>query len=429
MREGQEIRQDSAPEGVDFGFHEIFFTRTDARSVIQSGNAVFQRVSEYSWAELLGAPHKVVRHPDMPKAVFRLFWDHLKRGEPVAAFVKNQTRSGGHYWVYAIVSPIHGGFISARIKPKGKIFDDVKDIYRKLIAFEAQNPGDTDASVARFLALLEGLGYAGYFDFMTRTLSAQMCQRNEQRRVATNPIHDKIARMLALTVTASTDMSRLERTMRNIQSEPTNMRIIAKHVPDGEPIGVIAGNYELMLHDALRRLRALATGQKNIFAEMYMKFLEGLLYLSIAELQSEVAHDFAAQADQAHPEELMDPGQEGRLLQQYSHDMAALAVAKLKDIRSHSARLPDFCRALKRQTTGMDIVRLLSKVEFSRIPTGAEGLGGIIERLGHFQAEVDARLVHIADMAKQIGSGSDAVQRAVLMPPPLIPAPPGSTTA
>lgn len=64
-----------------FGLHEVFISRTDERGVIKAANYVFKRVTHYEWEELLGAPHKIIRHPDMPKGVFQLFWDTLKRGE------------------------------------------------------------------------------------------------------------------------------------------------------------------------------------------------------------------------------------------------------------------------------------------------------------------------------------------------------------
>ena len=62
----------------------MFYSRTDERGVIIEGNSVFRRISGYMWEELKGAPHKVVRHPDMPKGVFQLYWDKLKAGDYVS---------------------------------------------------------------------------------------------------------------------------------------------------------------------------------------------------------------------------------------------------------------------------------------------------------------------------------------------------------
>jgi hypothetical protein len=67
-----------------FGLEESFYSRTDTRGIIASGNFVFQRVSHYSWEELIGAPHKTIRHPDMPKGLFSLFWDTIKRANQLA---------------------------------------------------------------------------------------------------------------------------------------------------------------------------------------------------------------------------------------------------------------------------------------------------------------------------------------------------------
>ena len=88
-----------------FGLGEVFFSRTDQRGVIKTGNYVFKRVSNYEWEELIGAPHKIIRHPDMPKAVFWLLWDAIAKGKPVGAYVKNRAKDGLHYWVYACVVP------------------------------------------------------------------------------------------------------------------------------------------------------------------------------------------------------------------------------------------------------------------------------------------------------------------------------------
>lgn len=77
--------QGRAPDGFDgaeggevaFGDDEVFFSRTDPAGIIQDGNSVFQRVSGYAWAELAGKPHKIIRHPGTPRAVFRLLWREI----------------------------------------------------------------------------------------------------------------------------------------------------------------------------------------------------------------------------------------------------------------------------------------------------------------------------------------------------------------
>ncbi|KDB05361.1 hypothetical protein U879_02085 [Defluviimonas sp. 20V17] len=90
------IRSSSRPNAGEapFAIHEIFYSRTDPRGVIQSGNDVFQRVADYPWDRLIGAPHKVIRHPDMPRAVFWLLWQTIQQGRPIGAYVKNRHPTG-----------------------------------------------------------------------------------------------------------------------------------------------------------------------------------------------------------------------------------------------------------------------------------------------------------------------------------------------
>jgi aerotaxis receptor len=78
-------------------------SETDAKGIIQFANDDFCKVAEFSVEELIGKPHNVVRHPDMPKAAFKDLWETVKRGEVWTGYVKNATRSGGYYWVYATV--------------------------------------------------------------------------------------------------------------------------------------------------------------------------------------------------------------------------------------------------------------------------------------------------------------------------------------
>ena len=99
-----------------FEIDELFFSTTDRKGVITFGNDVFVRVSGHPRERLIGAPHNVIRHPDMPRAVFRLLWDYVLAGRSVVAYVKNMAADGAYYWVLALVTPIRGGFLSVRLK-------------------------------------------------------------------------------------------------------------------------------------------------------------------------------------------------------------------------------------------------------------------------------------------------------------------------
>lgn len=84
---------------------DIVVSKSDAEGNIEYANPIFYKLSGYSKRELTYAPHSILRHPDMPKVVFKYLWDELKKGNEVHAFVKNITKDGAFYWVLAYVRP------------------------------------------------------------------------------------------------------------------------------------------------------------------------------------------------------------------------------------------------------------------------------------------------------------------------------------
>jgi PAS domain S-box-containing protein len=146
---------------VQFNFDELFFSCTDERGVITAGNDVFQRISGFEWDELLGAPHKTVRHPDMPKGMFHIFWDRIQKGLPTGAYVLNQCKDGKAYWVFAIISPFDGGYLSVRLKPSSAVFDTSRELYKAVL--EKERDGLSASESAAFLMdKLKELGFDDY---------------------------------------------------------------------------------------------------------------------------------------------------------------------------------------------------------------------------------------------------------------------------
>jgi PAS domain S-box-containing protein len=125
-----------------FDENEIIVSKTDPTGRITYANDVFARVSQYSVAELLGAPHSVVRHPDMPRCVFKLLWDTIQAKQEIFAYVLNMARSGDSYWVFAHVTPTFNdqgdivGYHSNRRKPEPGQITKVTRLYRELLDME-----------------------------------------------------------------------------------------------------------------------------------------------------------------------------------------------------------------------------------------------------------------------------------------------------
>src|SRR5690606_1632570 len=116
----------------EFFLEELFFSRTDFKGILQSGNSVFHRVSGFDWEELLNKPHNIIRHPNMPRGTFHYMWQELKLQNPIAAYVQNRSKDYGQYWVLALALPVSDGYLSIRLKPSSGLLDTVSRLYEKI---------------------------------------------------------------------------------------------------------------------------------------------------------------------------------------------------------------------------------------------------------------------------------------------------------
>ena len=150
-----------------FGGDEIIVSKTDAKGRIIYANEVFLRMAGYSEAEILNQPHSIIRHPEMPRCVFKLLWDTISAGKEIFAYVKNRSKNGDHYWVLAHVTPTFdktGNIISYhsnRRVPRREAVEKVEGLYRQLLQIEQSNPDRKAGMEASFQAVLATLKNAG----------------------------------------------------------------------------------------------------------------------------------------------------------------------------------------------------------------------------------------------------------------------------
>jgi PAS domain S-box-containing protein len=157
------------PTGVErrFGEEEIIVSKTDLNGKIAYVNDVFLNVSGFTEEEVMGQPHSMIRHPEMPRAVFKLLWDTIQSGNEIFAYVCNMCKNGDHYWVLAHVTPTKGsrgeilGFHSNRRVPERAAVAAAQDVYRALLAEERRHSDPRkglEASYQLFTSLLEKAG-------------------------------------------------------------------------------------------------------------------------------------------------------------------------------------------------------------------------------------------------------------------------------
>lgn len=153
---------------IFFPEEDLIVSKTDLKGRITYANGIFCRMAGYSEAELLGAPHSILRHPDMPRAVFKLLWDNLLEGREVFAYVKNMTKNGDFYWVFAHVTPSYDeqksiiGFHSNRRVPSRRALDQtIIPLYAAVAKEEQRHENGKMALAAGHAFLTDALKSSG----------------------------------------------------------------------------------------------------------------------------------------------------------------------------------------------------------------------------------------------------------------------------
>ena len=121
--------------------YAFLVSETDEKGIIRFANDDFCKIAEYTLDDMMGQPHNMVRHKDMPKAAFKDLWDTVKKGNIWTGYVKNATKSGGYYWVYATVYPFEScdgskGYMSCRRKASNAEIAEHEALYKEWRAIE-----------------------------------------------------------------------------------------------------------------------------------------------------------------------------------------------------------------------------------------------------------------------------------------------------
>jgi aerotaxis receptor len=130
-------------EEVPFPEGRLIVSRTDLDGIITHANDAFVELSGWVREELIGAPHHILRHPDMPKAAFKGLWDTVADGKKWHGYVKNLRKDGSYYWVYATAVPnirqgLIAGYTSVRRKPSRTRIDELIPVYAQWLAQEQE---------------------------------------------------------------------------------------------------------------------------------------------------------------------------------------------------------------------------------------------------------------------------------------------------
>ncbi|MFC3073664.1 PAS domain-containing protein [Shinella pollutisoli] len=353
----------AAESEVPFGVDELFFSRTEARGRILAGNSVFQRVSRYSWAEMTGQPHNIIRHPDMPRAVFFVLWERIRAGHPVGAYVKNRAKDGGYYWVFAVVTPVEDGYLSVRLKPGSALFAAASGLYAAVRRHEGASAAKPAESAGVLMDGLAAAGFRDYAAFMAAALSREMGAREAALGRSPWPALGLFDELVAAADILLTTTGRMLGMISTFSFTPGNLRIQASRLGDeGRAIAEISSNYARISDAIVRNLEDLGASAKEVFSVVN----EGLFLTCVAKLQAEMASLFdreISDGDRA----LKDEAQ--RLVRQ-TEEYKAHAARKFELIKQRIGHFFELTADMKRLLSGLVAVRVMGKVESVNMSSG-----------------------------------------------------------
>ena len=320
-----------------FQLSEVFFSRTDERGVIQAGNYIFRRVAGYDWSGMLGAPHKIIRHPDMPKAVFWLLWDTIKRGEVIGAYVKNLASDGLYYWVFATVMPCKGGYISVRIKPTSPVFTLVKQEYATLLEAEKEQGLSPEASAGILLARIRELGFDNYKQFCAHALAEEL---NIRDAGLDNPIDTNIAnasQAQEVSDALKKETAGLIRDFQGMRTIPYNMRVVASRLePTGGPVSTLSQNYGSMSHEISSWFEQHVNGEDSNFSTIGPHITSSMFLKCVARILTEATVQLEAERRRLGD---VDLSTERAHLRSLHKEYLTISEAEVQNVREEAGRV------------------------------------------------------------------------------------------
>lgn len=375
---------------VGFNINELFFSRTDERGIILAGNSVFQRISLYSWEEILKKPHNIIRHPDMPKGVFYLLWDTIKQSLPIGAYVKNRAKDGRYYWVFAIVTPIEGGYLSVRLKPTSEIFNTVIEAYKNFLLYEQSGKISNKDSLAHIANSLSNLGFLDYFDFMSTALATEISCRNK----ALSAVEDhEITEYISIKNSAKKLIELANQIFEVYQKTifvPLNIKVQSAHMQEkGASIKIISDNYSALSIEIEQSMSTFVSSAKEVFA----KVNNGMFMTCTAKIQKEIINDFKKESS--------DNESEVNFLETQCQVYKERSINSLKEILKQIEVFVASCKNMRRLALALEVTRIMGKIEVSRIDEVNSNLSALIIELEEFQALILNGLKEI-DLANRI---------------------------
>ena len=416
-----------ATRDYEFPANATLLSVTDTQSYIRYANHTFLEVSGYSRDEMLGQPHNLVRHPDMPKEAFADLWATLRRGDTWTALVKNRRANGEqHYWVRANVTPIRSGdevvgYLSVRTRPGQHEIEAAEELYR------AFREGRAQRRYVFHKGLVVRKGLVGWLSRQRQTLPARWCMRLALAGVAAAgvvpavagglPWHLAAVPVAAMLVAAGWVESRLVRPLSSLLEQAT--AVAAGHVDTSihlnrvDEIGMAARavnqaglNLRSLISDVAAQIQGMQHNNDQILhsnEELRRRTEETAAQLqetTMAAQQMKGATEHSAQVTtDAHD---LAVGASATVTQ--GRQAIAQVLETMKDIARSNERIAEMNRLIDSIAAQTNLLALNAAVEAARAGTAGRGfavVAGEVRTLAQRSAEAATEIRRLVDESVQ----------------------------
>jgi|GEM_PF-2008814 len=357
---------------VTFTSNDLLFSRTDERGVIQSVNSAFQTISGFE-----------------------------TKGVPIAAYVKNRTKSGGYYWVLAFISPVEGGYLSVRVKPQSDFFPLMQAEYEKLRAREKSESLDSKESAELLDARLQEMGYDSFAAFSAAVAAQELKALRDSRGLSPNETINQLHQIQEALKDVQDASQLIATSCESVDVLPTNLEIQSSRLGSvAAPIGIIA-------RDCNDRTRALLS-QMVEFVEAMQKVSRSvnatILRVCVAEVQAQISKSFVAHEGNGDTMNFKD---ETELLSKRRSANEEEIMARLREVDMHVKTSSNSAKNITRVVSGLNVTRTMCTIECSLLGANGETVRNIVDQLETFQTDVPAPLRSISSNFSQMQSELD----------------------
>ena len=407
MTESNDLPSLYAVETERLRLNDLFFSRTDERGVIISGNTPLHQVAAFSRSELNGQPHKILRHPDMPKGLFHLLWDALKSNRAIGGYIMNMAKDEACYWVYAILVPVEGAFLSIQMKPSNEMFEKVRSLYERLSLAEQAGERTTEESAADLVHAVQGMGFDDYHHFMSVALSQEFASRSvglgaEQARAIQS--FEAITKSVGYIEEAGTKVASL---FSRTEQIPYNMRLQAGRLEGSDgPISVISENHRQMSQS----LTASVGDFRSAAALGTAPVRDAVFEIGMISLIDEMIDLMAFDSEVTREDKAMDLNALHEVKSHYTRK----ARSAVSDIALRVTQFARMCKDMRRMLSGLEMTRIMCKIERSKATGDTEGLDEIVNRLLMAEQDIGAVMTEIENAIRDILDASEHLMRSAL---------------